>query len=257
LSDLERELLALRDEIAWPATPDVAAALQARVAAEPRDPRRARSLGLPGRPRRAPAWLVPAVAAVLVLLIAFGTLLAASPGVRATLRDWLGIGAVSVKRVERLPDLSPARRLELGRRVTAAQAARHLGHPVATVHALGAPDAIYAGDAIVPTRVSLVYVARPGLPPGTARIGALLDEVGTDSLPFIQKLVGARGMVEPVDVDGARGIFVSGPHAVVLPDDLRPRLAANTIVWVRDGITYRLETRLGLQGALRLARSVR
>ena len=256
--ELERELLALRDEIAWPATPDIAAAVQARVATEPaRAPRRGGRLPWRAPVRRAPAWLAPALAVVLVVLIAFGALLAASPGVRATLRDWLGIGTVSIKRVERLPDLSTARSLDLGRRVTAAQAARRLGHRVATVHALGAPDAIYAGAAIVPARVSLVYVARPGLPAGTAGVGALLDEIEGNQLPFVQKLVAGGVPIARVDVNGARGVFIGGAHALQLPDELRPRLAGNTVLWVHDGITYRLETGLGQRAAVRLARSVR
>jgi hypothetical protein len=249
LTDLDRELLALADDVAWPATPDLAAAVQARIVAEPRTARRA-----PRPPLR--RRLLPALVAALVILVAFGALLAASPGVRATLRDWLGIGTVSIKRVDRLPDLSTARTLELGRRVDAAQAARHLGPPLVTVRALGAPDAIYAGTAVVPAQVSVVYVARPGLPPGTAGIGALLDEIDGDQLPFIQKLVGARVPIKRVDVDGAEGIFVSGPHAVYLPDQLQPRLAGNPLLWVRDGVTYRLETALGVDAALRLARSV-
>jgi hypothetical protein len=250
MSDLERELLALRDEVAWPATPDLAAAVQARIA---REPRPARSRGRAWLPRR----IAPALVVVLIVLLAIGTLLAASPGVRATLRDWLGIGAVSVQRVHRLPDLAPARTLDLGRRVTAAQAERHLGHPLARVRALGEPDAIYAGDAMVPATVSLVYVPRAGLPASTAGVGALLDEIDTDSLPFIHKFVDARAPVVAVDVNGAPGLFIAGKHAVDLPDEFKPRAAGNTVVWVRHGITYRLESALGQKAALRLARSVR
>jgi hypothetical protein len=250
VTDLERELLALRDDVAWPATPDIAAAVHVRIVAEPRPARAARR-----------AWparrLMPALVVVLVVLLALGTLLAASPSVRATLRDWLGIGAVAVKRVDRLPDLSTARELNLGRRVTAAQAARHLGHPVASVRALGDPDAIYDSGAIVPARVSLVYVARPGLPAGTAGFGALLDELDNDQLPFVEKLVGGGVPIVRVDVNGARGFFIAGDHALQLPDELQPRLAGNTLLWVRDGVTYRLETGLGVKAALRLARSVR
>jgi hypothetical protein len=247
VTELERELLALRDEIAWPQTPDLAAMVQARVA---REPRRAR------RRFRLPARLVPALAVVIAVLIAFGVLLAASPGVRATLRDWLGIGAVAVKRVDRLPDLATARKLELGRRVTARAAADHLGYPLLTVRALGAPDAIYAGGAIVPARVSVVYVARPGLPAGTAGVGALLDEIAGDSLPFAEKLVGGGVPIVRVNVNGAHGLFIAGRHALSLPDELRPRLAGNTLLWARGGVTYRLETALGVRAALRLARSV-
>jgi hypothetical protein len=250
VTDLERELRVLGDEIAWPPTPDLATAVGARIAAEPRRP---------ARPAWRRPWLRPrlatALAAVLVVLVAFGVLLAASPGVRATLRDWLGIGSVRVTRVERLPDVAPARELGLGRRVTAARAERVFG-TLATVRALGAPDAIYLGDGF-PTRVSLVYVARRGLPAGKVGVGALLDQlVGGSGLAFVEKLVAGRVPITRVDVNGARGYFIGGTHALQLPDELRPRLAGNTLVWERDAVTYRLETALDLRRALALARTV-
>ena len=58
-----------------------------------------------------------------------------------------------------------------------------------------------------------------------------------------------------VRVNGARGYFIGGQHTVDLPDELRPRLAGNTLVWLHDAVTYRLETRLGREAALRLART--
>jgi hypothetical protein len=246
VTELERQLLALRQDVAWPPTPDLAAAVQARVAREPRRQRRRAWL---------PARLAPVAVAVLVVLLALGTLLAASPGVRATLRDWLGIGSVRITRVERLPDLAPARKLELGRRASVAAAGQHLGSPIATVRALGAPDAIYLGDGL-PTRVSLVYAARPGLPPATAGVGALLDELQGDSTAFIEKFVAGGVPIARVRINGERGFFIGGAHAVNLPDELRPRVAGNTVVWLHDAVTYRLETKLGQDAALRLARSV-
>jgi hypothetical protein len=247
VTELELELRALGDEIAWPPTPDLVAAVQTRVAAAPR--RRARR-----------AWpvprLAPALAAVLAVLLAVAVLLAASSGVRATLRDWLGIGSVRITRVHRLPDLAPARTLGLGRRATLAAAGRELGRPVATVHALGAPDAVYLGEGL-PVRVSLVYVARPGLPAGTAGVGALLDELQGNELAFVEKMVAGNVPIVRVRVNGAPGYFIAGRHGVTLPNELRPRLAGNTLVWVRDDVSYRLETALGLRGALALARSVR
>jgi hypothetical protein len=137
-----------------------------------------------------------------------------------------------------------------------AAANRHLGSPIATVRALGRPDAIYLG-AGVPARVSLVYVARAGLPAGTAGVGGLLDELQGDQLPFVEKMVAGHVPIVRVRVNGAQGYFIAGRHAVLLPDELRPRLAGNTLVWVRDAVTYRLETGLGRRRALALARSVR
>ena len=246
MTELERQLLALRQDIAWPPTPDLATAVQARVAREPR--RRGRRVLLPGR-------LVPAAVAVLLALLALGALLAASPGVRATVREWLGIGSVRIARVERLPDLSPARQLALGRRATVAQASRFLGSPIATVRALDPPDGIYLGDT-QPTRVSLVYAARPGLPPGTAGVGALLDQLQGDSTAFIEKFVAGGVPITHVRVNGAPGYFIGGRHTVNLPDELRPRLAGNTVVWLHDAVTYRLETKLGRAAAVRLAETV-
>jgi hypothetical protein len=249
MPELERELLALGDEIAWPPTPDLAAAVGARIAAEPRPPAR-RTWQWPW-PR-----LATALAAVLVVLVAFGILFAASPGVRATVRDWLGIGAVHITRVERLPDLAPARELGLGRRVTFKSAEAEFG-TIATVRALGAPDAVYLGSGL-PHRVTLVYVARPGLPAGKAGVGALLDEIEGDTpIIYAEKLVGARVPITHVKVNGDDGYFIGGSHALQLPDELRPRLAGNTLVWQHEAVTYRLETALGLRAALALARSVR
>ena len=246
MTELELQLLALRDDVAWPPTPDLATAVQARVAREPRRP--VRRVWLPAR-------LAPVVVALLLVLLALGALLAASPGVRATLRDWLGIGSVRIARVERLPDLSPARQLALGRRASVAAANRHLGSPITTIRGLGAPDAIYLGDG-PPARVSLVYAARPGLPPGTAGVGALLDELQGDALPFVEKFVAGNVPITRVRINGARGYFIGGQHTVNLPDELRPRLAGNTVVWLHDAVTYRLETKLGREAAVRLARAV-
>jgi hypothetical protein len=252
MNELERELLTLGDEIAWPPTPDLVAAVGARIAAEPRRPAR-RAWRWPWqlpRPR-----LATALAAVLVALIAFGVLLASSPGVRATLRDWLGIGSVRITRVERLPDVAPARELGLGKRVTLAGATRVFG-TVATVGALGAPDAVYL-DERIPRRVTLVYVARAGLPAGKAGVGALLDEFQGDTpIAYAEKMVGANVPITHVKVNGDEGYFIGGSHALQLPDELRPRLAGNTLVWQHDAVTYRLETALGLRRALALARSV-
>jgi hypothetical protein len=242
MTELELQLLALRDDVAWPPTPDLAAVVQERVAREPR-PARRRSW-LHGR-------LVPAVAALAIVIVALAAVFAASSSVRATVRDWLGIGSVRITRVQTLPDLSPARELQLGRRATVAQANAYLGSPIATVRALGAPDGIYLGDT-VPARVAVVYGARPG----TAGVGALLDQIQGDATAFIEKFVAGGVPITPVRVNGERGYFIGGSHTVNLPDELRPRVAGNTVVWLHDAVTYRLETKLGREAAVRLAQSV-
>src|SRR4029079_8796354 len=101
---------------------------------------------------------------------------------------------------------------------------------------------------------SLVYLARPGLPSATRGVGALLTMLpGGDPL-IVKKLLGAGTSVQGVDVDGGFGVFVSGDAHLVIPPN---RLAGNILLWVRGDTTYRLETALGRDAALRLARSVR
>ena len=72
-----------------------------------------------------------------------------------------------------------------------------------------APDAIYVDDG-PPARVSVVYAARPGLPPGTAGVGALLDEIQGDATAFIEKFVAGGVPITPVRVNGERGYFIGG-----------------------------------------------
>jgi hypothetical protein len=241
---LEHELVRLRDELTWPPTPELATAVAERIAAEPRTSARSRRLG-----RLRPAT-VAIVALVAVLVIA--ATLAAAPGVRARIGQWLGIGAVRVERVERLPPTGPGRDLGLGRRTTLAGARRIARVPLPAVGALGAPDAVYADPR--DGSASLVWRARPGLPAATSGVGALLTLLPGGDVGIVKKLLGAGTSVTGVDVNGAIGVFIAGePHVVVPPN----RLAGNTVLWVRGDTTYRLETALGRRPALRLARSVR
>jgi hypothetical protein len=250
MSPLERELALLRDEVTWPPTPDLAARVAERIADEPSVRRRGRlAPRVPARLR--PAGAAAALAA-LVVAIAIAVTLAAAPGVRARIGHWLGIGAVRVERVQRLPATSAGGDLGLGRRTTLAGARRLARAPVPTVAALGPPDAVYAnpGDG----SAALLWRARRGLPDATHGVGALLTVLPGGDIQLVKKLLGAGTSVTGVDVDGAIGVFISGePHVVTPPN----RLAGNTLLWVRGDTTYRLETALGRDDALRLARSVR
>jgi hypothetical protein len=245
VNDLERQLALLRDDLAWPPTPDLAGAVAARVATEPP----------PARPPRwSPRPLRPATAALVALVAALivAVTLAAAPGVRARIERWLGIGAVRVERVDRLPPTGPGRDLGLGTRTTLAAARRDARVPVPAVAALGAPDAVFVDRA--GGGASLVYRARPGLPVASGGVGALLTMLPGGDIGLVKKLLGSGTSVEGLDVDGALGVFISGePHVVTPPN----RLAGNTLLWVRGDTTYRLETALGRDAALRLARSVR
>ena len=98
MTDLE---LALRElDVEWPATPDIAAAVRTRIAAEPAPRRRRRAW-----PARGWRMQLAYVAAALVILFA-GTM-AVSPDARSTVLRWLGISSVEIRR-------EPARPLPTG-----------------------------------------------------------------------------------------------------------------------------------------------
>jgi hypothetical protein len=127
---------------------------------------------------------------------------------------------------------------------------------------LGPPDATY----LRLTRVALVWAPRPSLP-ATAdpEIGLLLNEFhGTFDETAVLKAADAGTHVETVTVDGAPGYWIDGaPHVFVyldpngarLEDSYRP--VGDSLVWTHGGITFRLETSMGRDAAIRLAEALR
>ena len=91
---LDRELRALGATLEWPDSPDVAAAVIARLDAPPRP-----------RPRRAPGRRTALALAVLVAAVAA---VLAVPPARTAILDWLGIGGAQIVRVDELPAVPPA-----------------------------------------------------------------------------------------------------------------------------------------------------
>jgi hypothetical protein len=127
---------------------------------------------------------------------------------------------------------------------------------------LGPPDATYLRLA----RVALVWAPGPGLPPtADAEIGLLLNEFrGSYDSTLVLKVAQEGTRVEEIEVDGAPGYWIDGaPHAFVYIDPAGSRLedsyrsVGDTLVWTREGITFRLETGLGRDAAIRLAESLR
>lgn len=81
--------------------------------------------------------------------------------------------------------------------------------------------------------------------------------------PLIKR-VAVGGEPEPVQIHEAPGFWISGTSMLVIaPDpsvgfmDSEGRPSANVLIWQRDGITFRLETALARDEALRLAESIR
>ena len=231
MSELELALVNLGRELDYPETPDLGGAVRRRLA----------------EGRRPLQWRRPLVIAVAALLVVVAAVLAV-PQARSHVLDWLGIGSVTIHRVDELPAIESRDDLELGRRVTLEQARERAQFPirVPALDELGEP-AFYFRREI--GAVSLLY--------GSERQPkVLITELIAPGA--VDKLVTAETGFEPVREGDWSGAWLEGDHVLYIPtngDALR--LAGNTLV-VRgpDAVTVRIEADVSKQEAIRILRSM-
>jgi hypothetical protein len=235
---LEQRLVALGAALESPPTPDLVAAVTARL--EPRPPRR--RLARP--PRRALAL------AFALLLLGAGAAMAITP-VRHAVLDLFDLRGAKVERVPRLPPTppGPTQPLPLGRRI-----------PVSTArHAA-------SFRALLPPHVRAAYLgAQPTGGRITLRTGRVqLVEFRGRATPYVMKLAGPGTHLHRLRVNGGRGVFLSGaPHQVIFedaqgqvqPDDIH--LAGDVLLWEQRDLIFRIEGAHSLREALALARSLK
>jgi hypothetical protein len=246
---LERELREL--DVAWPATPDVAAAVAERLAAVPAP--RARRMWRPSWP----AWQIGvAVGAALIAVVM------AVPPARSAILEWLGFASVRIERAEPPSRLGVG--LALGEPVTLAQARERAGFDLVVPEAVGEPDAVYISpDPAGRTRVDFLYRPRPGLPrSGTTGVGLLVTQFSGSAGLMVEKTAGEGTTVERLSVGGDPAFFLSGEnHGFAYAGDrsvgFEPaRLAGDTLLVDRaDGVLLRLESELSREAAVRVAAS--
>jgi hypothetical protein len=253
--ELEATLADLGRRLAYPRPGPLAAAVRARLAE---------------RRRPMPWWrrypLAPALvtAALLLIVVALG-----SPGVRAAAQDFLRLRGIDIFPVPSVPTLtprpsaSPSSGLIPGDRVTLAEAQRRVHFTIRQPAALGTPDEIYVDPA---ERVTLVYRDRPGIPqsPATGVAALVVQFPGTVDSTFFGKAIGPDTTLTQVTVNGVTGYWLEGaPHfffyrlenGSVLQETLR--LAGNTLIWVENGVTLRVEANVTRETAVRIAESLR
>jgi hypothetical protein len=262
--DLGAALAVVGRDLAFPEVPDLARAVMRRLEEEPvREPvveRVARVLGLAPVMRRPARKLALALAAVLILA---GGALAGGLLVRGV--------RIIIAPETTAPPPSPTisgplgRTLFLGEEATLSQARGQVGFEVLVPTAGGLPNPVaYVDDDPPGGRVSLVYPASPGLPETEETgVGMLVMEFrGRIELPFLEKLVRAD-QVQEVQVGGSPGYWIEGEHIVTYLDargatvEERSRLAGNTLLWQRGDVTFRLESALPIEEAIRIAESMR
>ncbi|MGH8978354.1 MAG: hypothetical protein ACRDV7_09800, partial [Acidimicrobiia bacterium] len=135
--------------------------------------------------------------------------------------------------------------------------------PVRLPDGIARPSAAFTGRP--EGGVSFVWAAASELPEVSGTdVGLLLTAYPADlDRPSVEKLIPPDTTIGHVDVDGTGAYWLAGgPHVFMYldrdgnPQRAASRLAANTLLWERDGVTYRLESMLDRDAALRLARDI-
>ena len=239
MTELERTLFAVGRNLEVPVAPDLTGAVRARLA-EGRGPSLFSRRVL--------------VVALAVLAVAVGAVLAV-PQARSTIRDWLGIGNVTIRYVEDLPPVEQATDdLGLGERMSLDEARERAGFRVRvpTVDGLDEPPKVYYNEES--SQVAFLYGSedKPKL---------LITQA--DARGAIEKIVNLNVterdlvVVEP----GYAGVWLYGEkHAIFYPSTEHEepfRLVGNALVYEIDGVTLRLEAEISKDEALRIARSMR
>ena len=264
---LEERLAQAAASFSYPPTPDIAGSVRGRLATE----------------RRPSGWRPPMaghrLAWALAALLLFGGI-AVTPDARARILAFLRIGsielvvptvtpisptapaAVATKPATARPASSPtplSSRLNLNGQTTLDDARKRVDFPIRLPSYppdLGAPDGVYLQDLGGPA-VILVWL-EPGSSTG---VNMSLHQLTEDA--FAQKQV-QREFIQETSVDGNRAVWVRGPHFLQFKSpgggfDMRERrlVLGNVLIWEENEITYRLETELPLEEAVRVAESLR
>ncbi len=192
--------------------------------------------------------------AVLAVVAALVAVLIATPQGRAAIIQVFRFAGVELRQGPG-PVRSPGRSASLpgGRRMSLEQARRQVSFPILVPAVLGRPGDVVVSDG---GRVaSLIYRRAPY---GQVR----LDEFAGHLDPvFFQKFV-PLGDVTEVEVNGAPGLWIKGPHMLVyITRDGTPAIASarlttgNTLIWGTGQVALRLEGNLGKTAALAIANS--
>jgi len=221
MSDLTEDLLTLGREWSTHTPDDLAERVLTEIARRDRHP--ARRL----RWRR---WVM----AILAALAALGIAAAVSAPVRAAVVRILTFGGVEVRSgAGPTPAASPM--LPGEHPTTLAAASAQAGFRVRVPAALGTPDQITISDANV---VSLRYERPTGL--------VQIDEFAADSRVMFEKFA-VMGSAQRVSVNGTDAYWFEDPTVSIYvgpdgaADPATTRALNGSLLWISDGVTFRLD----------------
>jgi hypothetical protein len=261
----EKQLSSIARGLEYPRTPDVAGFVIRRLSMKERGNR--------GKGRfvaRRLAW------SLTVILILFSSLMLIPPA-RAAILEFIQIGIVRIFRAEPTPVTPPNQQVpatmvpltatpastsepllpileRLAGEMTLEEAQQRVNYPIllpAYPPDLGLPDRIFIQDAggdmtilvwIDPQEPDQVLMSLHMIPPGSWAV---------------DKMNPAR--IEETTVNGQRAIWAVGPYPVEFSNgdrDFVRLIDGHVLIWTDGMVTYRLETALELEEAVRVAESL-
>jgi len=236
---LQREAL----QFEFPPTPDIAGAVRGRLEEKP----------IPARRILTPAR------ALLVLALAAAAVLLAVPSARATVFEALQVGVVrillgdtpSAPPVTQVPQ--PSALDQLAGETSLEQAQRLAGFEIrlpAYPPDLGAPDRVFY-QPMGPT-VILVWADPDVANPPRLSLFILGKTI------LLEKA--APTMLERTEVGGEEAYWAEGPYLLAIRGErelvLSYLVQGHVLIWVEGALTYRLESGLPLEEAVRIAESL-
>jgi hypothetical protein len=259
MTELERALVRLGRDLAFPETPDVAAAVGDRL-----------ERAAPAR-RRAPSRRALVVAFV-ALVVAVGAAMAV-PSARTAILEFFGLRGATVTRVDTLPPVETrpeapdlVTELELGSPVPVVDGSVRVKWPYLVVpDALGPPDAAYYSSVLRDGKVSLVYEPGAGVPRSRyTGVGILVTEFrGAFAPGYVDKLAESGTTIERFRVGRHPAVWLEGgPHFVAFRTpggnfgEEVARLAGNTLLVQHGRLLVRIEGELEQERAVEIARSL-
>jgi hypothetical protein len=261
----EKQLSSIARGMEYPRTPNVAGSVMKRLRAEGKTGE--------GRPRlfsRRLAW------SLAVILVLFASLMLIPPA-RAAILEFIQIGIVRIFRAEPTPVTPPNQQVPatmvpltaapvstsepllpiLGRlagEMTLEEAQQRVHYPIllpAYPPDLGLPDRVFVQDVdgdmtilvwIDPHQPDQVLMSLHMIPPGSWAV---------------DKMNPVR--IEETSVNGQRAIWAVGPYPVEFSNgdrDFVRLIDGHVLIWTDGRLTYRLETTLELEEAVRVAESL-
>ncbi|MBI3152300.1 MAG: DUF4367 domain-containing protein [Chloroflexi bacterium] len=257
-TEFEKQLLAIAKGMEYPRTPDIAGSVTARLRSSTR-------LSLRTRPL---AW------SLTILLILLSSLMLIPPA-RAAILEFIQIGIVRIfpgpaqapatATLEPLapttatPSSQPSTLLttflnQIAGETKLANAQEIAGYPILLPSyppEMGLPNHVYVQDANGPMTI-LVWV--DAQQPERVTLSLHFTPEGSWAIEKFQPAV-----IQEAEVNGQRAIWAEGPYPLRLSNgnmEFVRLIDGHVLIWEEGGITYRLETDMSLEEAVKIAESL-